>query len=173
MLAWEKREDVRRVEHLVRGQFERGAGTRGSGGSRRGAEAGTGQRAVRGRRDASAGASGAGVDRRVREFGGASQTGRPRAHVVRGAVEVRRLEAGEPAGVRLWSGCNTMRPGKTWKQLGSGAQLPISETSRLTKAGFENRPASPGAAGDRTQPPGAVAIGHQPRSGAQIQPNPR
>src|SRR5512147_1886634 len=42
---------------------------------------------------------GAGVDRRVR-VRGAAQAGGPWADVVRGAIEVRRLEAREPAGVR-------------------------------------------------------------------------
>ena len=49
------------------------------------------------------GLRGAGIDRRVR-VRGASQASGPRADVVRGAIEVCRLEAREPAGVRLGSG---------------------------------------------------------------------
>jgi dihydrofolate reductase len=48
------------------------------------------------------GLRGAGIDRRVR-VRRASQASGPRADVVRGAIEVYRLEAREPAGVRLGS----------------------------------------------------------------------
>ena len=46
---------------------------------------------------------GAGIDRRVR-VRGAPQASGPRADVVRGAIEAYRLEAREPAGVRLGGG---------------------------------------------------------------------
>jgi hypothetical protein len=53
------------------------------------------------------------IDRRRRErglLGWKSSPGRgPRADVVRGAVEVYRLEAGGPAGALLWGGSDAVR----------------------------------------------------------------
>ena len=60
-----------------------------------------------GRREAPAGIGGAGLDRRVR-IRGAPQAGRPRADIVRGDIEVCRLEAREPAGVQLGGGCDAL-----------------------------------------------------------------
>src|SRR5437867_8350557 len=63
----------------------------------------SGKGPVRGRREAPAGVGGVGIDRRIRVRGAAQARG-PRADVVRGALEAYRLEAREPAGVRLGGG---------------------------------------------------------------------
>ena len=60
-----------------------------------------------GGREAPAGVGGAGIDRRVR-VRGAAQAGGPRTDVVRRAIEAYRLEAREPAGVRLGGGSDAV-----------------------------------------------------------------
>ena len=89
------------------GRLERRARPRRSGAGRRAAQAATGQRTPPGRREAPAGARGTRIDRLVRVRGAAQASG-PRADVVRGTIEACRLEAREPAGVRLGGGGNAI-----------------------------------------------------------------
>jgi len=88
---------------LDRVRLERGARARRSGKRRSAAQAGVGQGAFGRRRATPADISGVGIDRRVRVRRAAQASG-PWANVVRGAIEAYRLEAREPAGVRV-GGC--------------------------------------------------------------------
>src|SRR6266568_3282817 len=156
--------EVRRVAQHGPGRLERGTRARGSGEGRSAAQAGVGQGAARGRREAPAGVGRAGIDRRVRILGTAKASG-PRADVVRGAIEACRLEAREPAGVRLGGGGHAVRAEK----IAVGPRRPVT----WALAGVSGRTATGWRTNRRWQPamlrrPWAVAtsrIAHLDRRG--------